>query len=286
MTSSLGKEKFKTQPEMKRNFRNALRPQLRSFESPLCQAVCKMLSARVPHTENACEIGREKQKLPTTSQEISVISRNRMLSLSPWPVVCYLFCHDQYRLILVSRYWLEGCKEYFTGVTLFLKISAVLLTRDDGQTVWLGGRHSLPPWKSAFQKACLSPKQLMWAECQVRRGGRATLWEEWCPFLQPLKNICPLYGLNFSVRWSCQRWFNSCWVLFDSSQSPRMKLRSGAGWLLAASPATALGTAPYICVMQINKCHHRADHLSPFAGTAHLQCWGLRWGAVTALKGN
>lgn len=42
-----------------------------------------------------------------------------MLSLSPWEVICYLFCHDHHRLLLVSRYWLEGCKKSFTGVTFF-----------------------------------------------------------------------------------------------------------------------------------------------------------------------
>lgn len=107
---------------MKRIFRSALRPQLRSFEIPLCQAVCKMHSAREPHTGMACGIGREKQEkqqLPNASQEISVISRNWMLSLSPWPVVCYLFCHDQHRLMLVSRYWLERCKKSFAGVRFF-----------------------------------------------------------------------------------------------------------------------------------------------------------------------
>lgn len=69
---------------MKRNFRSALRSQLRFFEIPLCQAACKMHSAREPHTGTACGIGKEKQEkqqLPNTSQEISAMSRNRMLSL-------------------------------------------------------------------------------------------------------------------------------------------------------------------------------------------------------------
>lgn len=114
-----------------------------------------MHNAREPHPGTARGIGRENQEnqqLPNTSQEISAISRNGMLSLSPWAVVYHLFWHDQHRLMLVSRYWLEECKKSFTGVSFFLKISAVLLTKDDGQAVWFGHRHSLPPQKSAFWK--------------------------------------------------------------------------------------------------------------------------------------
>jgi len=123
----------------------------------------------------------------------------------------------------------------------------------------------------------------MSAKRQGRRRGRATVWEELSLSSWLLKNIGPLYGRKFSVSWSCQRWFNSCWVLFESSQSPRMKLSSGTRWLLAASPAIAPGTAARTHIMWINKSHHRTDPLSPCAGTPHVHCWGLRWGTYNCI---
>lgn len=276
MASSQGDEN-KTWPKMKRNLRNVLKPQLRYCEIPLYQAVCKMHSAREPREEKACGVAMEKQEklqFCNTSEEISVLGRNWILSLSPCLVLCYLFCNDLYRLR--SGY----CIRRVQKVHYRCHFCCENISSSVNQKLWpccmLWGQAFLPPEKSAFEKDGLTkcvPICKTADVSQARRGGRDTVWELLSSW--PLKNTSPLYGRKFSASWSCQRWFSSCWVLCDSSQSSRMKLGSGTQWLLPTSPATALGTAACTHVMWISK-----SLVPTFCGLrwGTAQCWGLRWG--------
>lgn len=171
MTSSLGKEEYKTWAKIKRNFWSALRPQLRSCEIPLCQAVCKTHSAREPHTEKACGVGREKQEkqqFPNASREISVISRNWMLSLSPCPALCYLFCHDLHGLMLVSRYGIRRVQKVHYRCCFCCENISSSVNQKWWPCCMLWGQAFPPSWKKCLSEGWLNemPAHLQNGSCQ------------------------------------------------------------------------------------------------------------------------